>query len=93
MKRTVKIAFFWAGIIVMNGLFLLLFLWSVIPFGGKTLPHILEQSWDVAFHYSALAVSLACGLLAVGAMSFTLLHPIGLNGKHEEVCQNENCKQ
>lgn len=84
--------FFWASITVMSGLFLLLLLWSVIPFGGKTLPHILEQSWGVAFHYSALAVSLACGLLAVGAMSVTLLNPIGLDGKHEEVFRNDNYK-
>lgn len=89
MNPTGRVLFFWSGYSAMNGLFLGLFLWSVLPFGGQTLPHILEQSWDITFRHSALAVSLACGLLAVGAISLTLLSPAVLDREHEETCRNE----
>ena len=67
--------FLWSGPLLMAGLFMLVLLWSVLPFGGETLPHLLEQTWNIAFRSSALIVSLACGLLAVGSMSLTLLIP------------------
>lgn len=74
MKRLGTILF-WNVLTLMAGLLILLLLWSVIPLHGITLPHLLEQLWDITFHSAALVVSLICGLLALGAMSLTIFNP------------------
>jgi hypothetical protein len=75
MKQRGKTAFFWSGLTAMNGLFILVFLWSVNPFGGETLPHVMEQHWNIPFLSSAMLVSLFCALLAAAIMVLPTLHP------------------
>jgi hypothetical protein len=75
MKR-IEITFFWSTLTLLTSLFLLLLAWSLIPFSGATLPHILEQLWQISFHTSAGFVSLICGFLAAGVMGLSLLIPI-----------------
>jgi hypothetical protein len=74
MKK-IGIILFWSALSLISCLLILLLLWSVIPIHGITLPHLLELVWNIAFHSAALIVSLTCGVLAVGVMSFTLLTP------------------
>ena len=75
MKQIDKTTFFWSGLTAMNSLFILVFLWSVIPFGGETLPRVMEQLWTIPFSSSAILVSLLCALLAAGIILLTALHP------------------
>ena len=75
IKQLGKTTFFWSGLTAMNSLFILLFLWSVIPFGGKTIPHVIEQVWNIPFSSSALLVSMLCALFAVGTTVLMALHP------------------
>jgi hypothetical protein len=78
MKNSGKTTFFWSGLTAMNSLFIIVFLWSVIPFGGETFPRIIEQLWNIPFHVSALMVSLFCALLAAGIILLTALHPVAV---------------
>ena len=75
MKQRGKSTIFWSGLTAMNSLFMLVLLWSVIPFGGKTLPHAMEQFWTIPFSASAMLVSLFCAVLAAGIMVLMMLHP------------------
>ena len=75
MKQIAITTFFWSGLTATVSLFLLLIIWSLFPFGGATLPHVLERFWAIPFRVAALLISLACGLSAVGAMSLSLLNP------------------
>ena len=76
MKRVGKQVLFWSGLAVTSNLFIVLLFWSLIPFSGETLPHLLEKLWKISFHISAGFVSFICGLLAAGAIGLTLLIPI-----------------
>ncbi|VGO12898.1 hypothetical protein PDESU_01452 [Pontiella desulfatans] len=43
-------------------------LWSVVPFGGNTLPHWIEAALGVSFNWSALLASSVLGMMGVGAI-------------------------
>lgn len=75
MKQRSKITFFWSGLTALISLFGLALLWSVIPLGGETLPHVLEQLLSVSFASSAMLVALLCALLAAVTMGLMMLHP------------------
>ena len=74
MKQRGKNTVFWSGLTVMNSLFVLVLLWSVVPFRGETLPHAIEQLWTIPFSTSAMLVSLFCALLAAGIMALLTLY-------------------
>jgi hypothetical protein len=76
MKKPGKTTVLWSSIAIINIVFMLLLIWSLVPFGGDTLPHILERFLAISFRTAALLVSLICGMLAVGSMSLTLLAPV-----------------
>ncbi len=76
MKYTENPIYIWSGLILLTSLFCLVLIWSLVPVNGMTLPRILEQVLNVTFHTSALCVSLACGILAVGAIALTLFIPL-----------------
>ena len=88
MKQGVKTIFFWSGLAALNSLSVSVFLWSVIPVGGSTLPHLIEQDWNIPFSSSALLVSLCCALLATGAIGLMALNPVAVSV--EDVQQNLN---
>jgi hypothetical protein len=75
MKQQSKTTLFWSGLIGINSLFLTVFLWSLIPLGGETLPRVMGDIWDISFPLSALLVSLCCALLAAGSLGLMTLHP------------------
>jgi hypothetical protein len=75
MKQIGKTSLFWSGLTLMNTLFFMVILWSLLPFGGNTLPHTMEQLWNIPFPSSALLVSLFCALLGTAIMVLMNFHP------------------
>ncbi len=74
--KPIRIALiFWSSLVMMNTLFTVLLIWSLVPIGGATLPQCIAQVWSIGFYTAAALVSLACGLLAVGSMSLKLWVP------------------
>lgn len=71
--------------LVLNGmatvallLSLLGLVWSMVPLWGETLPHRVEQSTGLSFHWSALLVSSVVGIMGVGALGvFSVSHILG----------------
>lgn len=50
-------------------------LWSVVPIGGETLPHMIDAHSELSFRVSALLVSLVAGVLGVIAMFVFACYP------------------
>ena len=75
MTQTGKKVFFWSGLTAMAGSSMMTMAWTIFPIGGETLPHHVEQMFQIAFHSSALFVSLLCGLLVTVTIGLTLLNP------------------
>ena len=75
MKQTGEKVFFWSGLTAMTGLSMLTMAWSILPMGGETLPHHVEQMLPIGFHLSALLVALLCGFLSTGTIGLSLLNP------------------
>lgn len=48
-------------------------IWSLVPFGGNTLPHRVEHLLDLSFNGAALVVSFLIGMLGVGALGVATL--------------------
>lgn len=85
MKRIDKAKlYFWSGLTGMNSLFIVVFLWSMIPFGGETLPHAIEQLWAIPFLSSAILVSLFWGVLAAGIILLLTLQPAAVRADETE---------
>ncbi|MDF7798885.1 hypothetical protein P4C99_05395 [Pontiellaceae bacterium B1224] len=50
-------------------MFILGFIWSIVPIFGNTLPQHLEVSAGIPFHWAALLISFSLGVLIVAAMA------------------------
>lgn len=75
MNQTGGKVLFWSGLTTMTGLSIMTMAWAIFPIGGETLPHHVEQMFQITFRSSALFVAVLCGLLATGTMGLTLLNP------------------
>lgn len=84
--------FFWTGLTGMTSLLILMFLWSMIPFGGDTLPHVLEQFWGIQFLSSAILLSLFWGLLGVGTMLLLTLRRVAVPEDEAEQSMQRSLK-
>lgn len=51
--------------LLLDALFVALLSWSVYPFSGETLPHIVEHAAGWSFNMAAIIIALACGLTAL----------------------------
>lgn len=48
--------------------------WSIVPLGGNTLPHLIEERSELSFRLSAMLVSLGAGFSGVaGVFVFSFL--------------------
>lgn len=54
--------------LVMASAFVFFIVWSVVPIGGQTLPHLLEQNWHWSFRFSTVLVSLMEAVLGLGTI-------------------------
>lgn len=66
MKRCNGYAFLSGTVMAMA--FVSFMVWSVIPIGGGTLPHLLEANWHWSFRFSAALVSIMSAVLGVSAI-------------------------
>lgn len=66
MKRKLYMALACVSAAVLGAAFIGGLVWSLIPFGGDTLPHLMAGWTGVSFGWSALLVSSLLGLACVG---------------------------
>lgn len=58
---------FFAGMALVS-IMVLFVIWSVMPIGGETLPHLLERNWQWSFRFSAMLVSVITAIVGVCAL-------------------------